>query len=90
MEKVFCIHYFLLVWALPIHAQVNEGTTEQLWLDFMPHFEINERLEYYGDASFRAIFTEIRAFTMVARPSVLYHLNSIVELRGGLGFSIKL
>jgi len=90
MEKVFVFIIFFLVWGLPIYAQGNEGATEQLWLDFIPHFEINERIEYYGDASFRAFFTDIRAFTMVVRPSVRYHLNSIVELRGGLGFFYKI
>ena len=30
--KSICIHFFLLVWGLPIYAQGNEGATEQLWL----------------------------------------------------------
>jgi len=86
MQKIICTHYFLLVFGFSTYAQSNEGTTEQLWLDFTPHFKINERFEYYGDASLRVIFVENRIFTLAARPSARYHLNSIVELQGGIGF----
>ena len=54
-------------------------SSKQLWVDIIPHFEINQRLEYYGDASLRVIFEENKTYTMVARPSVFYHLNPIVE-----------
>ena len=86
MRKIVCIPYFLLVFGFSTYAQSNEGTTEQLWLDFIPHFKISERFEYYGDASIRVIFVENRIFTLIARPSFRYHLNSIVELQGGIGF----
>jgi len=86
MLKIICIPFFLFVFGFSSFAQSNEGTTEQLWLDFIPHFKINERFEYYGDASLRVIFEEKRIYTFIARPSVRYHLNSIVELQGGVGF----
>lgn len=86
MAKYFKFSIFFWLTGFSVLAQNNEGTTEQLWIDFIPHFKINERLEYYGDASFRAIFEEINVYTLVARPSVRYQLNSIVELQGGIGF----
>ena len=86
MRKIVCIIYLFLVFGFSTYAQSNEGTTEQLWLDFIPHFKISERFEYYGDASLRVIFEEKRIYTLIARPSFRYHLNSIVELQGGIGF----
>ena len=74
-----------LFWCSGLAVQAQR-TTDQLWLDFMPHFQINQKLEYYGDASFRIFFEENKAFIMIARPSVRYNLNSIVELQGGMGF----
>jgi len=75
-----------MVFGFSTYAQSNEGTTEQLWFDYVPHFKINQKFEYYGDASLRLISIENRTFTLVARPSVRYHLNSILELQGGIGF----
>jgi hypothetical protein len=86
MQKIACIQLFLLVFGFAAYAQSNEATTEQLWVDFIPHFKVNEKLEFYGDASIRVIFEEQRIYTFIARPSVRYHLNSIVELQGGMGF----
>jgi hypothetical protein len=86
LQRIFCVHCFLMVIGLTIYAQGNESVTEQLWVDVIPHFAINERLEYYGDASLRIVFEENTAYTMVVRPSVFYRLNPTVELRGGLGF----
>ena len=31
----------------------EEIIDHQLWFDVIPHFEINNRLEYYGDISYR-------------------------------------
>jgi len=84
-HRIFCIHVFLLFLGFSTYAQSNEGTTGQIWIDFIPHFKVNERLEYYGDAGFRMILEEPKAYTLIARPSVRYHLNSIVELQGGIG-----
>jgi hypothetical protein len=86
IPKIFCLHCFFLVLGFATYAQSNEGTTEQLWVDFIPHFKVNEKLEFYGDASVRVIFEEKKIYTFIARPSVRYHLNSIVELQGGIGF----
>jgi hypothetical protein len=85
-HRIFCILFFLLVIGFSTYAQSNEGATEQLWVDFIPHFKVNERFEYYGDASLRVIFEEKEIYTFIGRPSVRYHLNSILELQGGLGF----
>jgi len=57
----------------------------QLWLDFYPHFYINEKIEYYGDAGYRTILDEEIWHRIYARPSVRYHINNLWELHAGLG-----
>jgi hypothetical protein len=69
-----------------LQAQNNEAITEQVWLDFIPFFKINEKLEYFGDAGIRLIFKDYTAYRLFARPSVRYRLNPVVELQGGVGF----
>jgi hypothetical protein len=90
MKKIFWLQYCFLVIGYSTYAQSIEGTTEQLWLDFVPHFKINERFEFYGDGGFRVIFEESRIYTLIVRPSVRYRLNSIVELQGGIGLFYSL
>jgi hypothetical protein len=74
----------------PLHAQVftqTEGKiiNQQIWLDFYPHFFINEKLEYYGDAGYRANIVDFSWHRVYVRPSVKYHLNKTFEAHAGLG-----
>lgn len=57
----------------------------QIWIDFYPHFYINEKLEYYGDAGFRTIAGQRSWNRLYARPSVKYYINKTWQLQGGLG-----
>ena len=57
----------------------------QVWIDFYPHFYINEQLEYYGDAGYRTIVGQRSWNRIYARPSVRYHINKTWQLSGGLG-----
>lgn len=57
----------------------------QLWLDFYPHFYINEKLEYYGDAGYRTILNEETWHRIYARPSLRYHINKLWEFHAGIG-----
>jgi len=79
------ISFFLGFWLLCLSSWSQESSTNRIWLDFIPHFKINEDLEYYGDAGYRIILSE-DIHTFVIRPSIRYHLNPLVELRGGIGF----
>ena len=74
----------LLTGALSSRAQ-EEIVDHQLWFDVIPHFEINNRLEYYGDMSYRTstIGDKFRRFVM--RPSIRYHWTYELDLIGGLG-----
>jgi hypothetical protein len=72
-------------------AQSNTEVTEdlnanhQLWIDIYPHYFVNEKLEYYGDAGFRTIIDEHSWNRIYARPSLRYHFNKNWEVHGGLG-----
>ncbi|MCZ6701607.1 MAG: DUF2490 domain-containing protein, partial [Ignavibacteria bacterium] len=61
------------------------STNQQLWIDFYPHYYVNEKLEYYGDTGYRTILNKDIWHRIYARPSVRYHLNEKWELHAGLG-----
>ncbi len=90
---VFCYTFFFFS-VLFIPEQVTAQTKEQdnnsiknqqIWIDFYPHYFVNEKLEYYGDAGFRSIVTERNWSRIYARPSLRYHANKTFELQTGLG-----
>jgi hypothetical protein len=54
---------------------VTESTNHQLWIDIYPHYFVNEKVEYYGDAGFRTIIDEQSWNRLYARPSLRYHFN---------------
>jgi len=58
----------------------------QIWIDVYPHFCVNDKLEYYGDAGFRTIVTEKSWNRLYIRPSLRYHFNKTIEAHAGLGF----
>ena len=74
-----------LIGALSSRAQ-EEIIDHQLWFDVMPHFEINNRLEFYGDGSYRTSTTGDKFRRFVLRPSIRYHWTYELDLIGGLGF----
>jgi len=61
-------------------------TNHQIWIDFYPHYYINKKLEYYGDAGYRTIVSERNWSRLYVRPSVKYHFNKTWELSTGVGF----
>ena len=58
----------------------------EIWIDFYPHYYIDEKLEYYGDMGYRTIAGEQSWNRIYARPSVKYHFNFLWEAHAGLGF----
>ncbi len=74
----------LFMWNLTTYGQ-KEIIDHQLWFDVMPHFEINNRLEFYGDGSYRTSTTGDKFRRFVLRPSVRYHWTYELDLLGGLG-----
>lgn len=64
---------------------VTESANHQIWIDIYPHYFVNEKLEYYGDAGFRTIIDERSWNRIYARPSLRYHFNKNWEVHGGLG-----
>ena len=70
-----------------INAQANEPevVNHQIWLDFYPHFYINKKVEYYGDAGYRSLPKEHLWRRIYARPSVRFHTKDWLEFHAGLG-----
>ncbi len=71
---------------LPGLLQAQSSTTQQLWLDLLPRFRVNDRLEYFGDVGIRIDFSEPTQNSVLVRPSVRYQLSSSWEVHGGVGF----
>jgi hypothetical protein len=67
------------------YGQEEEIIDHQLWFDFIPHFEINNRLEYFGDFSYRTSVSGEDFRKFVLRPSIRYHWTYELDLIGGLG-----
>lgn len=92
LRKVITRGYFnkallaaiLFIWNLTAYGQ-EEIIDHQLWFDVMPHFEINNRLEFYGDGSYRTSTTGDKFRRFVLRPSVRYHWTYELDILGGLG-----
>jgi hypothetical protein len=89
-----CLRHLLLIWILLIcrgyiYSQSNTNnvvvTNQQLWIDFYPHYYVNEKLEYYGDTGYRTILNKDIWHRIYARPSARYHLSEKWELHAGLG-----
>jgi hypothetical protein len=51
----------------------------------IPHFEINNRLEYFGDMSYRTATSGYDFKRFMLRPSIRYHWTYELDLIGGLG-----
>ena len=73
-----------------VYGQTTDSLQEkvinqQLWIDIFPHFSVNEKLEYYGDAGYRTIVNDSWSRIHV-RPSLRYSLKRNWEIHGGLGF----
>ena len=58
---------------------------QQIWIDFYPHYFVNDKLEYYGDFGYRSIVSKRSWNRIYARPSLKYHLNKHWEVQSGLG-----
>ena len=63
----------------------NSIKNHQIWIDFYPHYYMNEKLEYYGDAGYRTIVSKRSWSRIYVRPSLRYHLNKTWGFHGGLG-----
>ncbi len=62
----------------------NEDVNDQYWIDLIPHFRISDKVEFYGDASFRYRDNGERLITTI-RPSIRWQVGPILSLHGGLG-----
>ncbi len=66
----------------------EEIIDHQLWFDVVPHFEINDRMEFYGDGSYRTSTSGDKFNRLMVRPSVRYHWTYELDLIGGLGLTL--
>jgi len=58
---------------------------QQIWIDFYPHYYVNDKLEYYGDLGYRSIVSDRSWSRIYLRPSLKYHFNKHWEIQSGLG-----
>jgi len=84
--------YFLIFAIAPIaKAQTIEESSgdniinQQIWIDFYPHYFVNDKLEYYGDLGYRSIVSTGSWNRIYLRPSLKYHFNKHWEVQSGLG-----
>lgn len=66
-------------------ADKSSIINQQIWIDFYPHYYVNEKLEYYGDTGYRTIVSERNWSRLYARPSLKYHFSKNWEFHSGLG-----
>ena len=55
----------------------DQGTTEQIWLDYNPSYILSERLDVYGDIGARTIFPN-EWYRFVVGPSVRYKRPKLI------------
>ena len=60
--------------------------SNQIWIDFLPHFYVTEKFEYYGDTGYRTALNNNIWHKIYARPSLRYHIDKYWALHGGVGF----
>lgn len=87
-RKVFIslLIFFSHLCEMDVYGQSQENViNQQLWFDIFPHFSVNEKLEYYGDAGYRTIVNDSWS-RIHLRPSLRYSLKRSWEIQGGLGF----
>ena len=71
--------------AQPIDSANVQTHNQQIWIDFYPHYYVNEKLEYYGDLGYRTTVSENSWNRFYSRPSVKYHFNKKWEIQSGVG-----
>ncbi len=68
-----------------IQASEDKVINKQIWIDFYPHYYLNDKFEYYGDFGYRSMISNDAWKRIYVRPSVKYHINKTWELQAGLG-----
>jgi len=80
---ILSVHSFVNVFSQ--NATEKEQVNHQVWIDFYPHYYVNDKVEYYGDTGFRTIIGERSWNRLYIRPSIKYHLTKKWEIHTGLG-----
>lgn len=85
MTKITYI-FFIVIGLSVSHAKAQtEIVDNQLWFDFIPHFEISERLEYFGGVSYRTTVNDEDFRRLMVRPSIRYSWTYELDLIAGVG-----
>jgi len=84
--RTFAFVFFFVFGLMVKYAKAQtEIVDTQLWFDFIPHFEVNNRLEYFGDISYRTTTTDNKFRRLMIRPSLRYHWTYELDIIGGIG-----
>lgn len=80
---------FICIFTIPKDADAQEEIIDhQLWFDVIPHFDITQRLQYFGDASYRTSTTGDKFRRFVIRPSIRYSWTYELDLIAGVGLFV--
>ena len=66
-------------------VRAQDGTTEQLWVDYHSHYFANESWEWYADGGGRVLAGEFSWAQIYVRPSLRYHRHKHFDVHVGLG-----
>ena len=81
--------YIIIFTILPCFSFSQEQDdiliNDQIWLDYYQAYYFKEKVEFYGDASWRAIVPNFDWMMLTVRPGIRYHKNNWLDLRGGIG-----
>ena len=89
----YCYLSFFLISILFVNSANAQGVqagdkvvNEQVWIDFYPHFYLNDKVEYYGDSGYRSMVSGNNGWQRIyIRPSIKYHQSKTWEFQAGLG-----
>ena len=56
-----------------------------VWFDITPHFDINDKFEYFGGGSYRTSANGDKYNQLVFKPTINYHWKEEIDLLGGIG-----
>jgi len=84
VKSLYLLLFFILLEVPQAHGQ-ETVVDHQLWFDVVPNFDINDKLRYFGDLSYRTSTSADNFKRLVLRPSLRFKAFKGFELLGGLG-----
>jgi len=84
LKRNYLFTFTVLLIAINTFGQVD-SVNNLIWVDVIPHFDINDKLEYLGDVSYRTSTAGDKNEQLVFKPTIFYNWKKKVGLLGGIG-----